>query len=138
LHERILEIGADDFRVARKGFRVELTRERETGREPLQYADRDHTRAREAFGHREHRRRSDDASDLRVSLTRVGGDHQPSHTVADDDDRKRWSLGAYRRDETLQVVEQMFEATHVAAGAAGSAVAPLVVGVDLESCAGQV
>jgi hypothetical protein len=58
--------------------------------------------------------------------------------VADDDDRKRRSFGAYRRDETLQVIQQMFEATHVAAGAAGSAVTPLVVGVDLESCAGQV
>jgi hypothetical protein len=58
--------------------------------------------------------------------------------VADDDDRKRRSLGAHRRDETFQIVQQVFEAAHVAAGAAGSAVAPLVVGVDLESRASQV
>jgi hypothetical protein len=58
--------------------------------------------------------------------------------VADDDDRERRSLGAHRRDETLQVVQQVFEATRVAADATGSAVAPLVVGVDFESRAGEV
>jgi hypothetical protein len=58
--------------------------------------------------------------------------------VSDDDDRKRRSFGTHRRDDILQVVEQVFEATHVAAGAAGSAVTPLVVGVDLKARADQI
>jgi hypothetical protein len=58
--------------------------------------------------------------------------------VADDGDRKWRSLGTHRRDETLQVVQQVFEAAHVAAGAARSAVALLVVGVNLKAGAGQI
>jgi hypothetical protein len=58
--------------------------------------------------------------------------------VTDDNDRKRRSFGTHRCDETLQVIHQMFEATHVAAGAAGSAVTLLVVGVDLKAGAGQI
>jgi hypothetical protein len=58
--------------------------------------------------------------------------------VADDDDWKRRSLVANRCDEPLQVVEQVFEAAHVAAGAARPAVTSLVVGVDLKAGAGQI
>jgi hypothetical protein len=58
--------------------------------------------------------------------------------MADDNDRKRRSLGTHRCDETLQVVQQVFEATHVAAGAAGSAMAQLVVGVDFEAGVDQI
>jgi hypothetical protein len=58
--------------------------------------------------------------------------------VADDGDRKWRPLGTYRRDETLQVVQQVFEAAHVAAGAARPAVTLLVVGVDLKAGAGQI
>jgi hypothetical protein len=58
--------------------------------------------------------------------------------VADDSDRKWWSFGTHRCDETLQVVQQVFEAAHVAAGAAGSAVTLLVVGVNLKAGAGQI
>jgi hypothetical protein len=57
--------------------------------------------------------------------------------VADDNDRKGRSLGTHCGDETLQVIQQVFEATHVAAGAAGSPVTLLVVGVDLKAGAGQ-
>jgi hypothetical protein len=58
--------------------------------------------------------------------------------MADDNDRKRRSLGTHRCDETLQVVQQVFEATHVAAGTAGSAVTLLVVGVDLKAGVDQI
>jgi hypothetical protein len=58
--------------------------------------------------------------------------------VADDGDRKRRSFGTHRCDEILQVVQQVFEATHVAAGAAGTAVTPLVVGVNFKTGAGQI
>jgi hypothetical protein len=58
--------------------------------------------------------------------------------VTNDSDRKRRSFGTHRCDETLQVVQQVFEATHVAAGAAGAAVTPLVVGVDLKAGAGKI
>jgi hypothetical protein len=58
--------------------------------------------------------------------------------VTDDSDRKRRSFGTHRCDESLQVVQQMFETTHVAAGAAGSAVTLLVIGVDLKAGAGKI
>jgi hypothetical protein len=58
--------------------------------------------------------------------------------VPNDDNRKRRSLGTYGSDETLQVVQQVLEATHVAASAAGSTVALLVVGVDFEAGASQI
>jgi hypothetical protein len=58
--------------------------------------------------------------------------------VPNDDNRKRCSLGTYGGDETLQVVQQVFEATHVAASAAGSTVALMVVGVDFEAGVSQI
>jgi hypothetical protein len=58
--------------------------------------------------------------------------------VADDGDRKWRSLGTHRRDEALQVVQQMLEAAHVTAGSTRPAVALLVVGVNLEAGAGEI
>ena len=137
MHEWVLEIRADDRGVARKEFGIEATGQRETRRWPSEQAGAADSSARNIFRGDECCAGSDDTRDVRISLARVVGNHQPTHAVPHDEEWETLSFGSHGCNEALQIVYQVFEASHVTADSAGFPVALLVVRVNRRAGARQ-